>query len=121
MPWLTIFAVGRRSKKDRAPALVQGLLAENVRRLRDEKYRDLRSETARNKKLASDSDTTLSQVQRILSQELAPGIDIVERIARAFDARPHDLLTPYFGMSYQETRPDRHEPKPGMAVHDKPA
>ena len=89
-------SVGRRSKKDRPPAFIQQVLAENVRALRDRKYREAPHETAANKLLARASDTSMSQIQRILALEVAPGVDVVERIALAFDVRPQDMLTPYF-------------------------
>lgn len=88
--------MGRRSKKNRPPAIIQGVLADNIRRLRDRKYAVLPNETARNRALAKDAETTLSQVQRIISCALAPGVDMVEQLANALDVRPQDLLTPYF-------------------------
>ena len=88
--------MGRHSKKNRPPAIVQGILAENVRKLRDVAYPALPNVTSRNKALAKDAETTLSQVQRVLDQRVAVGIDLVERLANAFNVMPQDLLTPYF-------------------------
>lgn len=93
---LICLSVGRRSKKDRPPALIQQVLAENVRALRDRKYPEAPHETAANKLLAKASDTSPSQIQRIIALEVAAGIDVVERIAKAGDVRPQDMLTPYF-------------------------
>jgi hypothetical protein len=104
-PSPTMRRMGRRSKKDRPPALVQSVLKDVLKRLRDRKYAKERTETARNKKLAADSDTTLSQIQRILDLKLAPGIDIVERLAGALEVRPMDLLTPYFGLAQERDEP----------------
>jgi hypothetical protein len=107
--------MARRSKKDRPPAIIQGVLADNVQRLRDRLWPELPNQTQRNERIAKDSDTSLSQIvcrftlpsfsrQRIINQELAPGIDIVERLATALNVRPQDLLTPYFAaQAYRPT------------------
>lgn len=92
----TLTAVERRSKRDKPDPLVRGLLAGNVASLRDKRYEALGSVTARNRQLAEDANTTLSQIQRILSMELGTSIDLIARMARALKVRPHDLLTPYF-------------------------
>lgn len=68
----------------------------NVRVLRDRQYADLPNETARNKQLAEDSGTTLSQIQRIIAQDLGTSVDYVEQLSHALGCRPQDLLTPYF-------------------------
>lgn len=86
----------RRSKKDRPRAIIQTVLANNMTTLRDRRYAELRTATARNKQLAKDADTSFSQIQRIISMNLAPGIDLLERIADALHTRPQDLITPYF-------------------------
>lgn len=65
-------------------------------RLRDIVYAELPNDTARNKQLARDADTTLSQVQRIVDLKLATGVDVVQRLADALGVRPPDLLTPYY-------------------------
>lgn len=88
--------MGRRSKKDKPPAIIRGVLAQNVRVLRDRKWRDVSTATARNRKLAEAADTTLSQVQRVLAKTLGTSVDLVEQLANAMDVRPQDLLTPYF-------------------------
>lgn len=72
------------------------VLAQNLVALRDHKFSAMQNETQRNRALAKASDTTLSQIQRIVKLDLAPGIDLVERLASALDVRPFDMLTPYF-------------------------
>jgi len=72
-------------------------VAANVRQLRDQKYKTLPHQTARNRALAKDADTTVSQVQRVLNPALATGIDMLERFAAALGVTPADLVTPYFG------------------------
>jgi transcriptional regulator with XRE-family HTH domain len=88
--------MGRRSKKERKHPLIRGVLAQNVRSLRDHHFRPLRSVTARNQALARAADTSLSQIQRIIAQTLGPSVDMLEQLAAAFKVRPHDLVTPYF-------------------------
>lgn len=89
--------MGRRSKKDRLPAMVCIVFRDNVVRLRNRKWAALPDETSMNRALAKACDTTLSQAQRITGVDPpAVGIDFVERIAFVFDVRPQDMLTPYF-------------------------
>lgn len=95
--------MGRKSKKDRPPAIIQGVLADNVRKLRDRKYAALPHETARNRALAKDAHTVMSQIQRILELALAPGVDMIENLATALEVRPQDLLTPYFANSVSQS------------------
>lgn len=92
-------AMGRKSKKNRPPAIVLSILADNVSKLRDIVYKELPTVTARNRELAKASFTTLSQVQRIAKAELAAGADMIEHLANALKVRPQDLLTPYFANS----------------------
>lgn len=97
--------MGRRSKKHKAPSLVVGILGQNVRGLRDQRYARLPHDTARNKALAKDADTTLSQIQRVIAGEVAVGVDLVEALATALGVRPHDLLTPYLAASMDGRMP----------------
>lgn len=89
----------RRSKKDKGGSfLLHEFLSQNVVALRDShpRYKDLPNDTARNRALAKDADLSPSQVFRVIKRELGASIDIVEALARALEARPQDLLTPYF-------------------------
>jgi transcriptional regulator with XRE-family HTH domain len=88
--------MGRKSKKDRPPAMIQTVLAVNLTKLRDRKYASYPNETSKNRALAKDAKTTLSQIQRMTRGALAPGIDMLELLAFALDVRPSDLITPYF-------------------------
>lgn len=105
--------MGRKSKKDRPMAIIQGVLADNVRKLRDRKWAALPHETARNRELAKKAGTVLAQIQRILNLELAPGVDMLEQLAGALDVRPQDLVTPFFantqttenGSPFEEAQP----------------
>ncbi len=95
---LTCSAVKRRSKIEKKRPLSVDVVAHNVKTLRDRVYAQLPNETARNRELAKAADTSLSQVQRILSCQLAAGIDMIEALANALHVRPQELLTPYFGL-----------------------
>lgn len=110
---IALTRMGRKSKKDRPPAIIQSVLADNVRKLRDRKYAALPHETAKNRALAKDSHTVLAQIQRILELAIAPGIDMIEQLATALDVRPQDLLTPFFANTppSQPTEGDRPFPK----------
>lgn len=106
----------RKSKKDRPPAIIQGVVADNVRRLRDVAYKTLPNTTARNKALAKDADTTPSQIQRVTAGELAAGIDLIERLAGALRVMPSELMTPYFAQKMDEqpthSTPFKSQPTP---------
>lgn len=100
---LALSHMGRKSKKDRPPALIQGILAANVRDLRERKYNALPTATAQQRALAKNAQTTLSQVQRIEAGTVAPGVDMLELLANALDVRPQDLVTPYFARAPLES------------------
>jgi hypothetical protein len=104
--------MGRNSKGHRPPAMIRHVIAMNVRELRDQRYADLPNETARNKQLADDSGSTLSQIQRVIAQDLGTSVDFVEQLASALGCRPQDLLTPYFGYSSAAPPPpEEQEPR----------
>lgn len=88
--------MARRSKTYKQQVVVRAILASNLKALRDQHYRELDTPTARNKALARDADTTLSQIQRILNSEVGTGIDLLEALAHVFSVKPQDLITPYF-------------------------
>ena len=72
--------------------------------LRDRYYSDDLTPTARNRKLAKQVGTTLSQVQRIIRKDLGVSIDMLDDLSRAFDCTPTDLLTPYFAEKFREAQ-----------------
>lgn len=92
----------RRSKRDKRPGTLRVHFAENVKAFRDIKFKDATSDTAKNRLLAKAADCSPSQIQRILKSELGTGIDEIERIALALDAKPADLITPYFSARFSE-------------------
>src|SRR6185437_16583266 len=104
--------MGRRSKQHRPPAVIQQFFADTVKLLRDRVYAAEEHETARNRALAKAADTTLSQIQRIINQEVAPGIDMLEKLARALRVTPADLVTPYFGQKVPPDAPNPFAPSP---------
>jgi hypothetical protein len=102
--------------------MVVRIVAENVAQLRDRAFADLPNVTARNRRLAKESDTTLSQIQRIVAEDVAAGIDVIERIAKPLKVSPQDLLTPYFVTSVLPRIPPAPDPDllgPGLAIHDR--
>jgi DNA-binding Xre family transcriptional regulator len=86
--------------------MIRQVIAMNVRALRDHVFAELPNETARNKQLAEAAGTTLSQIQRVIAQDLGTSVDFVEQLARALGCRPQDLLTPYFLSSAGQTPPE---------------
>jgi transcriptional regulator with XRE-family HTH domain len=102
----------RKSKKDRPPTLIRGIVAQNIEQLRDQVYRDLRTPTARNTRLAKESGVATSQIQRIIAQELGTSIDYLEMLAKPLGVRPQDLLHPY--LVSQPKPPDYRDESPGQ-------
>jgi transcriptional regulator with XRE-family HTH domain len=92
----------RKSKGKLPPPVVRGVLALNVRVLRDRKWPEEKSATARNRKIAAATGMSRSQAARIAEGSLGPSIDYVERLATLFDVRPQDLLTPYFCVAKEQ-------------------
>lgn len=86
----------RKSKRDKARSIAVTVVAQNIIALRDDVFAHERTVTGRNIALAKASDTSLSQIQRIVDQEVAVGVDMLESISRALRVEPRDLLTPYF-------------------------
>lgn len=94
--------VPRTTKKDRPQSVIRTIVAKNVRTLRDRKWPELSSDTARNAALARASGIAPSQIHRILRCELGTSIDYLEMLASALDVRPQDLVTPYYQGSAED-------------------
>lgn len=90
----------RRSKRDKKQGTLRRHVAENIKVLRDLKFKDLPTATKRNMALAKAADISKSQVQRIIACELGTSVDHIETLAAALATRPQDLVTPYFGARY---------------------
>lgn len=111
----------RNSKSELPPSVIRGIVAQNVSQLRDHRLAHLPNVTARNRELARKCwPTSLSQVQRIIAQDLGTSVDHIERLAAALEVRPQDLLTPYFANSIRpaqnsskETKDDLHRDSSG--------
>jgi hypothetical protein len=97
--------MARRSKSQKRVSLTRQVIAQNVVAFRDRIYAGLPTTTARNRALAKDADTTLSQIQRVISMELGTSVDLIEALATALRVRPQDLVTPYFAVSVIEKLP----------------
>jgi DNA-binding Xre family transcriptional regulator len=80
--------------------MIRRVIAFNVEALRDKKFAALPNVTARNKELAKQAGTTLSQIQRVISTDLGTSVDLIERLSGALECRPQDLLEPYFAYSH---------------------
>lgn len=109
-----ISGMGRTTKKDRPPSLSRAVLSWNIANLRDEVFSDMRSKTARNKKLAEESGTTLSQIQRIIDQQVGTSVDQLDSLAKALKCSPADLMSPYFQRKaavQQEKQPSEGRPR----------
>ena len=78
-------------------------------------FRAEHTDTAKNKALARAAGTTLSQIQRILACEVGTSIDIVESLARVFEVRPQDLLTPYYYSPQHD-----HAANQTLSIHETP-
>lgn len=52
--------------------------------------------TDRNERLAKDADTSLSTIQRIAEGAVDVQLDTLYRIAMALEAKPQDLVTPFY-------------------------
>lgn len=89
-------STSRKSKRLRPPSIARGVLADNVKRLRDLVFAVIDGETKRNEALAKNAHTTLSQIQRIINRDSGISIDGLEELATALGVTPRDLLTPYF-------------------------
>lgn len=98
--------MGRKSKEHAPTPPIREHLAENVRLLRDQRFGEGGSVTMRNKALALEAATSLSQVQRVVGAKSGVSIDALEGLARALRCRPQDLVTPYFAYQGVVQRPD---------------
>jgi transcriptional regulator with XRE-family HTH domain len=106
--------MARRSKTYKQQVVVRAILASNLKALRDQHYRELDTPTARNKALARDADTTLSQIQRILKSQVGTGVDQLESLAQVFGVKPQDLITPYFTAETPPNPPAGAQPAPSL-------
>lgn len=106
----------RRSKNEGPPPMIRGIVAENVKRLMNERFPSEPNTTAKSRALAGAADTTLSQIQRILSQSVGTSIDIIENLAGAFGVRPQDLLTPYFAATRAALTREQSDGEPESAT-----
>ena len=79
-------------KKRKTPGEMREVLAQNINRLMDQRYRDSAN---RPMALAKDAQVSLSSVQRTLSRETGASIDTVESFARVFGLPPFQLLVPW--------------------------
>lgn len=75
--------------------MIRGALGRNLKHLRDAKWHNLPTITARNEKLGKLLGSSLSQVQRLISGDVGTSIDTLEQLADIFGVEPAQLITPY--------------------------
>lgn len=81
-----------QTKKRKVPGEMRELLAQNINRLMEQRYRD---SSNRPMALAKEAGVSLSTVQRTLSREHGASIDTLERFARVFGLPSFQLLVPW--------------------------
>jgi len=79
-------------KKRKVPGEMRELLAQNINRLMEQRYRE---NSNRPMALAKEAGVSLSTVQRTLSREAGASIDTVEAFAKVFSLPPFQLLVPW--------------------------
>lgn len=98
------------TRKRKTPGELREVLAQNVNRLMEQRYRDV---TNRALALAKDSGMSLSSVQRTLSREQGASIDKVEALAKVLipDLPAFQLLVPW-GLLGEIAAPARRDSTP---------
>lgn len=80
-----------QTKKRKTPGEMREVLAQNINRLMDHRYKEAAN---RPMALAKDAGVSLSSVQRTLSRETGASIDTVEAFAKVFGLSAYQLLMP---------------------------
>ena len=78
-----------QTKKRKTPGEMREVLAQNINRLMEQRYKE---SSNRPMALARDAGVSLSSVQRTLSREVGASIDTVEAFARVFGLQAFQLL-----------------------------
>jgi len=90
------------TRKRKQPGEMREVLAQNINRLMESRYRE---STNRPMALAKDARVSLSSVQRTLSRETGATIDTVEAFAKVFRLPPFQLLVPWGLLGEMATAP----------------
>lgn len=85
-------AMKGQTKKHKVPGEMREVLAQNVNRLMEERYK---TSPNRPMSLANDAGVSLSSVQRILSRETGASIDTVEAVAKVLGLPTFQMLVPW--------------------------
>lgn len=80
-----------QTKKRKTPGEMREVLAQNINRLMDQRYKE---SSNRPMALAKDAGVSLSSVQRTLSRETGASIDTVESFSKVFGLSTYQLLMP---------------------------
>lgn len=81
-----------QTKKRKTPGDMREVLAQNLNRLMEQRYKE---SSNRPLALAKDARLSLSSVQRTLSRETGASIDTVESFAKVFGLPPFQLIVPW--------------------------
>ena len=80
-----------QTKKRKTPGEMREVLAQNINRLMDQRYKESGN---RPMALAKDAGVSLSTVQRTLSREAGASIDTLEAFAKVFGLSAYQMLMP---------------------------
>lgn len=81
-----------KTQKRKTPGEIREVLAQNVNRLMEQRYKE---SSNRPLALARGAGVSLSSVQRTLSRETGASIDTVEAFAKVFGLPPFQMLVPW--------------------------
>jgi methylphosphotriester-DNA--protein-cysteine methyltransferase len=81
-----------QTRKRKTPGELREVLAQNINRLMEQRYKETAN---RPLALAKDAGVSLSSVQRTLSRETGATVDTVEAFAKVFGLPPFQLLVPW--------------------------
>jgi hypothetical protein len=80
------------TRKRKQPGELREVLAQNVNRMMESRYRE---SSNRPMALAKEAGIALSSVQRTLSRETGATVDTLEVLAKVFGVQPFHLLVPW--------------------------
>src|SRR4051812_4397512 len=81
-----------QTKKRKTPGDMREVLAQNLNRLMEQRYKE---SSNRPLALANDAGVSLSSVQRTLSRETGASIDTVEAFSKVFGLPPFQMIVPW--------------------------
>lgn len=85
-------AMKGQAKRRKVPGEMREVLAQNVGRMMEERYKEHPNRVL---SLARDAGVSLSSVQRVLGRETGASLDTIEAIAKVFGLPPFQMLVPW--------------------------